>query len=275
MSKPSVTAVANLKGGVGKTLVVGALGHAVASRGERVLLIDVDPQGNLTEHITGYTKDDPPPASLADVLDRKDPVPIDQAVLTTKRDGTPLREGLLVIGSGFDELQAVQDTLVGGSGADFRLSRAINSLSDHSLAHVILDCRPATDLVTRNAFVAADALIVVLTPQPAAITGWNKTLDAVDDLREFVGKELPVTGLIINQTDARRADHEKYLSTIRTRANEEGIEILTEVPLSADLSRVEAIGIGIDEVRGASPRLRNVAAEFSSIAETLIGKVPA
>ncbi|MDF3285049.1 AAA family ATPase [Gordonia sp. N1V] len=266
MTEVPVTSVANLKGGVGKTLVVAAIAHAIAGLGKSALLVDVDPQGNLTQHFTSYSKDNPPPVSLADVLDRKDPLPIEDAVLETKR------AGLTIVASGFDELQAVQDTLVGSPGAEFRLDRALRGLRSEAYAHVLLDCRPATDLVTRNAFVAADSMIVVLQPEFDAIAGWNQTLDAVDDLKEYVGKTLPLAGLVVNQIDARRKDHEEYLAAIHAQANDEAIKVLAEIPMSTDLSRLNAIGMGIDEYPRASSRLRYIATGFTQIAELLLGQ---
>ncbi len=66
----TITAIANLKGGVGKTTVANGLAHAAASSGWTCLLVDADMQGNSTKHLTGYSTSNPSPHSLADVLDR-------------------------------------------------------------------------------------------------------------------------------------------------------------------------------------------------------------
>ena len=258
----TITAVANLKGGVGKTLVTGAVAHAFAARGERVLLVDVDPQGNLTQHFTAHTKDAPPVSSLADVLDPKTSVPVEDAIVGTRRDGIDL------IPSGFDELQAVQDALLGSTGAERRLKRVLDQLPD-GYAHVLLDCRPATDLITRNAFMAADHLLVVIQPEFDAIAGLNQTLDAVDDLLEYAGKQLSIAGVVVNQINASRKDHANYLATIRGRADTDGLAVLCEIPTAADLSRLNVAGMGIDEYPQASAKLRYIAAEIARIADTL------
>ncbi|HMT91057.1 MAG TPA: ParA family protein, partial [Dermatophilaceae bacterium] len=255
----------NLKGGVGKTLVTGAVGHAFAAMGERVLLVDVDPQGNLTQHFTSWTKDDPAPNSLADVLDPKTSVPIEDAIFGTRR------AGIDIIPSGFAELQAVQDTLLGSTGAERRLKRVLDQLPD-DYVHVLLDCRPATDLITRNAFMAADNLLVVIQPEFDAIAGLNQTLDAVDDLLEFVGKELPIAGVVVNQINVSRKDHANYLADIRSRADTDGLSVLCEIPAVADLSRLNVAGMGIDEYPQASPKLRYIAEQITGVADAL-GKV--
>lgn len=258
----SRTAVANLKGGVGKTLVTGAVAHAFAAMGERVLLVDVDPQGNLTQHFTDWTKDSPAPNSLADVLDPKTNVPIEDAIFATRREGIDL------IPSGFDELQAVQDSLLGSTGAERRLKRVLDKLPDN-YSHVLLDCRPATDLITRNAFMAADNLLVVIQPEYDAIAGLNQTLDAVDDLLEYVGKELPVAGVVVNQINVSRKDHSNYLTDIRSRAETDGFEVLCEIPTVADLSRLNVLGMGVDEYPQASAKLRYIADQIAGIAGAL------
>ncbi|WP_213578590.1 AAA family ATPase [Rhodococcus sp. USK13] len=101
----TITAIANLKGGVGKTVVANGLSHAAAAIGRTILLVDADMQGNSTKHLTGYTTAEPPPHSLADVLDRQTDLPIREAIVAARR------EEIHVVPSGFAELQAVSDQL--------------------------------------------------------------------------------------------------------------------------------------------------------------------
>ncbi len=255
----AITVFANLKGGVGKTLVTLGCAHAAAAAGARVLLVDTDPQGNVTSQVTRYNAESPPEVTLADVLDRQTAAPIENAVIPTRRPGIEL------LPSGFDELQAVQDALFSKTGAEHSLSRALRPLSDR-WDHVFIDTRPATDLITRNALLAADSLVLILEPEVPAIRGADCVMRAVDELEEYLGKQLPVGGWVINRVDYRRNDHNEYLAKICELADADGVPVLGDpIPLTADLARLSVVGMGIDEHSRPTARLRNLAANFAEI----------
>ena len=111
----AITAFANLKGGVGKSLISMGCAHAAAADGKRVLLIDADPQGNTSIQMTNgeISPDTPARASLADVLDRQSGVAIDDAITPSRRDGIDL------LPCGFDALQVVQNALFAKRGEHF------------------------------------------------------------------------------------------------------------------------------------------------------------
>ena len=183
----TISVVANQKGGVGKTLVTTGCAHAAAAAGKKVLVIDTDTQGSLTGQIADYTIDAPPPRSLADVLDRQTQTPLVEAVVASKRAGIDL------LPSGFDGLQAVSDTLFGKPGAESSLARALAPVADR-WDLVLIDTRPGTDLITRNAFMAADNIVMVLEPEVPAIRGGALTMRAIAELEEYLDKHLPVAG---------------------------------------------------------------------------------
>ena len=118
--------------------------HAAAAAGRRVLVVDCDPQVGVTAQLTDFTPDNPAAMSFADVLDRNNPAPIDQAVVPTRRSGIDL------VPSCFDELQAAQDALFGRPGAENSLTRVLQPVASQ-WDHIFIDTRPATDLITRNA----------------------------------------------------------------------------------------------------------------------------
>lgn len=255
----AVTVFANLKGGVGKTLVTLGCAHAAAAAGERVLVVDTDPQGNVTSQITNYSADDQPPATLADVLDRQAALPVDEAITATRREGIDL------LPSGFDGLQAVQDALFGKPGAENSLDRALGALS-HRWEHVFIDTRPATDLVTRNALMAADNVVLILEPEVPAIRGADQTMRAIGELEEYLNKVLPVAGFVINRVNFSRKDHLEWIEKIRELAYDDGVPILGEpIPLMADLARLSVVGMGLDEHPRPTARIRNLAANFREI----------
>lgn len=241
-SNTVVTAVANLKGGVGKTTSTNGLAHAAASQGLRVLIIDADMQGNITQALTGIKRqDEEQPLSLADVLDRDSDVTAHDAIRGTRR------EGIDIIPSGFNDLQAVQDTLVGKTGGEMAFAKAVRTIRD-DYDYVLIDCRPAIDLVSRSALYAADNVLIVVQPEAFSASGLDSIVSALDEIEEFMDRRIPAAGILINQRDSRRNDHDELIDKLRTFGEASGIPILgAPVPLKADISRLANVGMGADE----------------------------
>ncbi len=259
----SVYVFANLKGGVGKTLVTLGCAHAVAAEGGRALVIDTDAQGNASTQLTGMGPDDPPGLSLADVLDRETEAPLLDAVVPSRRPGID------VLPSGFQGLQAVQEKLFGKPGAEKSLARALRPVVDR-WDYVFIDTRPGTDLMTRNAFMAADGVVVVLEPEIPAIRGGDQTMGTIEELNEYLDAGLGVAGWVINRQDRRRKDHAEYVQKIRELSEVEGVPVLGEpFPLMADISRLSVVGMGLDEHPTPTARTRNLAANFAAIVADL------
>ena len=243
----AITAFANLKGGVGKSLISMGCAHAAAADGKRVLLIDADPQGNTSIQMTNgeISPDTPARASLADVLDRQSGVAIDDAITPSRRDGIDL------LPCGFDALQVVQNALFGKPGAENSLSRVLRPIADRWDA-VFIDTRPATDLLTINALMAADNMVMILEPEIGAVRGGHQTQRAIDELEKYLDKGLVTAGVVINRVDIRRNDHLEMLAQIRRMTEEEEVTILGEpIPLMADLSQL--VGDQLGDMRRVSP----------------------
>jgi chromosome partitioning protein len=256
-----ITAFGNLKGGVGKSLVCMGCAHAAAAEGKRVLLVDADPQGNTTIQMSNgaISPEFPPAASLADVLDRQSQTPIATAIVPSRRPGIDL------LPSGFDALQVVQNALFGKPGAENSLARVLRPIADRWDA-VYIDTRPATDLLTINAFMAADNLALILEPEIGAVRGGDQTMRAIAELREYLAKDLHVAGWIVNRVNRSRSDHLRMLADIEQLAIDDEIPILGEpIPIMADLSKLAAVGMGLDELPRTTARSRNIADVFRQI----------
>lgn len=251
-------AIANEKGGVGKTVVSIESAHAAVDAGYHVLIVEADPQGNATLALTEYHRENPPPVSLADVIDRSTEAGLMDAVLPTAR------EGLFLISSGFDELQAVQDGLIGKPGSESSIKRALKA-ADGVFDFVFIDTRPARDLITRNAFMAADSLILVCQPSRFSTSGLQGTLGVIAELREYLDKELLMAGWVINMIDGRRTKHAEYVQYLRKRAADEGVPILAELAYNTDLANLTEAGMGLSEHPRPTARIRNFAADFDNI----------
>ncbi|MBF6588426.1 ParA family protein [Nocardia farcinica] len=256
----TATAVMNLKGGPGKTVCVNGLAHAAAARGEAVLIGDMDPQGNTTRHLTGFHADDvPPTGTLADVLDRQVDKELADVVLPAKT-----REGIYVAPSGFGEMQAVQDSLLGKPGGDLSVRRAFKDAKTQG--RVLFDTRPAVDLVTRGTMLAADSVVIVVAPEFDAIDGMVAVIKALADLEEFMDYRLPIAGVVVNLLNKSRSDHASNLDYIRTYCANAGIPVLGEpFPLAADISRLTNAGLGMDQHPQPTARTRFFAENFAAI----------
>lgn len=255
------TAVMNLKGGPGKTTVVNHLAHASAARtGEEVLIGDVDPQGNSTTHFTGHNRDNPPPAgTLADCLDRTVDKPIEDIIIPART-----RDGIYIAPSGMDEMQAVQDSLLGKTGGELGLRRAIKEI--RGKRRMFWDCRTALDLLTRSAMLASDNVIVVCEPEADSLNGLAMVVAALDEMAEFMQFSLPIAGVVINRIDRRRKDHEERTEDIRAYCEASDIPMLgTPIPQVADVSRLTNAGMGIDQHRKADERVRYQGENFNTI----------
>lgn len=257
----TITAIANLKGGVGKTTVANGLAHAAVAAGRTCLLVDADMQGNSTKHLTGYSASDPAPKSLADVLDRSIDLPAREAIVTAHR------EQIHVLPSGFGELQAVSDQLGTKPGGDMSLARALKPIAG-DYDHILIDCRPAIDLVSRGALYAADNVLIVVQPEQDAIDGLDAIRDALEDLNEYMGKNLPIAGVVINRLDGRRGDHAKTVEYLKGYAAEDGLPLLGDpIPQLADISKLTTVGMGFDQHPRSPAWSRNLHNTFTEILE--------
>jgi len=186
-----VLAVANQKGGVGKTTTAINLGACLAELGRRVLLCDVDPQGNATTGL-GIPKDGDG-TTMYDVL--VDGEPMRDAVRPT------LVEGLHVVPSSVD-LAGAEVELVTRERREHRLRIAIEPLRPR-YDLVIVDCPPSLGLMTINALTAADAVLIPLQTEYYALEGLTQLLRTVQMVQGGLNPQLRIDGIVLTMFDAR------------------------------------------------------------------------
>jgi len=258
-----VIAIANQKGGVGKTTTAINLGACLASAGHPTLVIDSDPQGNATSAL-GFPRD-PGRRTLY------------QALIL----GEPLER--IIVGAGVERLELVPSdkNLVGAAielvsmdGREYRLRTAIKSVSG-KYSYVLIDCPPALDLLSINALAASDSVLVPIQCEYLALEGVSELLDTLMRLRRTVNPSLAIEGILLTMYDDRTTLSKQVAADLRSFFGAQVFD--TVIPRNVRLAEAPSHGkpvIVYDIHSKGAETYISLAKEVISNAEKRVGQGP-
>jgi chromosome partitioning protein len=231
---PRILTLANQKGGVGKTTTAINLATALAAIGERVLIVDLDPQGNASTGlgITRAGRD----VSSYDLLVGEAEV-AQAAVMTSVPN-------VAVVPSTMD-LLGVELTISQQSDRAFRLRDAFRRMDDFRIngqpvSYVLIDCPPSLNLLTVNALVAADAVVVPMQCEFFALEGLSQLLQTIEHIRSTLNPRLSIQGVVMTMFDRRNNLSEQVLQDVRSEMG--ALVYDTVIPRNVRLSEAPSYG---------------------------------
>ncbi len=249
-------AVANQKGGVAKTTSVASIGAALAEQGQRVLLVDLDPQACLTFSL-GIDPEDLD-VSVHQVL-TKGMSPVEVVIETD--DGVDLLPATI-------ELARAEADLLTRTGREHVVKAALEQLEDDDVHYdwVLLDCPPSLGVLTVAALTAADGVLVPLQCETLSHRGVGQLLDTVHDVRRFTNRRLAVWGVLPTLYDGRTNHARTVLETI---AETYELEVI-EPPIPKTIRFAEAPAAG-RSILGTSRRSKGAQA-YREVATNLMAR---
>ena len=229
MANCKVIAVTNQKGGVGKTTTAINLAAYVAQSGRRVLLVDFDPQGNAT---SGYgIEKNQLETSCYDVL--MGDVAAEQVIIPT------VISNLSILPSNID-LAAAETDLVNMPSRESALKRALDPIKDN-YDYIFIDCPPSLGLLTLNALVASDSVIIPIQSEFFALEGLSQLMNTVKIVRQRLNAQLNVNGVILTMYDTRTIMSKQVTDEIYKYFGEK----IYTVPVPRNIKLVESPSFGV------------------------------
>ena len=237
MKECKVIAITNQKGGVGKTTTTVNLGARLALSGHRILLIDADPQGSLTVSL-GNKNPDELQVTLASVMQNV----LDERNMDPGFGIIRHPEGMDLLPSNI-ELSAFEAGLFNAISREYVLKEYIGSVRNN-YDYILIDCMPSLGMMTINALVAADSVIIPSQPSFLSTKGLNLLIRSVSRLRRQINPTLKIDGILLTMVDSRTNNARAISSSLRNVGNELPV-FNTEIPYSVRAAECSLQGCSI------------------------------
>ena len=255
-----VIAIANQKGGVGKTTTTSNLGIGLAKQGKRVLLIDADAQGSLTASL-GIREPDRLEITLATIM----------ASIINDEEIKP-EYGILRHEEGVDfmpgniELSGLETSLVNVMSRETVLRTYIEQQKDR-YDYILIDCMPSLGMITINAFACADSILIPVQAAYLPVKGLEQLIKTIGKIKRQINPKLEIEGILLTMVD-NRTNYAKDISTLLIENYGSRVKIFKEsIPMSVRAAEISAEGVSIYQ---HDPNGK-VASAYQSLTEEVLG----
>lgn len=233
-----IIAIANQKGGVGKTTTTSSLGIGLAKQGKRVLVIDADAQGSLTASL-GFTEPDKLEITLANVMEKViNDEEIEQGYGILKHDeGIDLMPGNI-------ELSGLEVSLVNVMSREIMM-RSYVEMVKKQYDYILIDCMPSLGMITINAFACADSILIPVQAAYLPVKGLEQLIKTIGKVKRQINPKLEIEGILLTMVDSR-TNYARDITALLVENYGKNVRIFkNSIPMSVRAAETSAEGVSI------------------------------